>query len=434
MGAALEGRRDAVVLATKFHNGMGDDPNMRGNSRRWIVRACEDSLRRLRTDRIDLYQVHRPDPRTDLDETLGALSDLVHQGKVLAWGTSTFPAEELVEVQWTAERRGHVRPVAEQPPYSIFARGIERDVLPTCAAPRPGRARVEPAVGRLADGQVPPRHRRRRPTRGPPPTPTTSTPATPASSTSSRSWPSWPADAGLTLTHLALAWALEHPAVTSVLIGPRTEEQLAGLLGADAVRLDADLLDRIDELVAPGTTISAADEGWVPPALAADVPPPPPLTPPRAVARKRDHRVDFPRNCSRCGETVEPVGPTFRAIAAVDAVGLSGARSCGGAPARPQRTAAAKLCGRDVAAVAEDVPARGLEVDARAARRRRRRARRRARPGRRPRGRCGAPGRRSRRRTASAPSAPRCCGTGRGSPCSARISSSSTSRPVVAGT
>src|SRR5947209_1073295 len=129
---ALKGRRDSVVLATKFHGPMGDDPNMAGNSRRWIVQEVDNSLRRPGTDWIDLYQVHRPSPDCDIDETLGALSDLVHQGKVRAFGSSTFPAHEIVEAQWVAERRGRERFVCEQPPYSIFARGIEADVLPVC--------------------------------------------------------------------------------------------------------------------------------------------------------------------------------------------------------------------------------------------------------------------------------------------------------------
>ena len=132
VGKALKGRRDEVVLATKFHGAMSDDdPNMGGNSRRWIVRAVEDSLRRLGTDHLDLYQVHRPRPETDLDETLGALSDLVHQGKIRYVGTSTFLASQIVEAQWVAERRHRERPVTEQPPYSILARAVERDVLPT---------------------------------------------------------------------------------------------------------------------------------------------------------------------------------------------------------------------------------------------------------------------------------------------------------------
>src|SRR5438270_2353382 len=132
VGKALRGRRDDVVLATKAHGQMGKDPNMSGNSRRWIVREVENSLRRLQTDYIDLYQMHRPDPDTDIDETLSALSDLVRGGKVRAIGSSTFPAEYIVEAQWVADRRGHVRFRCEQPPYSVFVRGIEASVLPPC--------------------------------------------------------------------------------------------------------------------------------------------------------------------------------------------------------------------------------------------------------------------------------------------------------------
>src|SRR5216684_4195737 len=133
VGKALAGgRRDNVVLATKFHGPMGDDPNEQGNSRRWIVRAVEGSLRRLGTDWIDLYQVHRPDPSCDVDETLGALSDLVSAGKVRMLGSSTFPAHEIVAAQWTAQRRGRERFVCEQPPYSLLVRAIEADVLPVC--------------------------------------------------------------------------------------------------------------------------------------------------------------------------------------------------------------------------------------------------------------------------------------------------------------
>ena len=134
VGKALAGgRREDVVLATKFHNPMGKDPNRRGNSRRWIMRAVEDSLRRLDTDWIDLYQMHRPDAGTDVDETLGALTDLVRAGKVRYIGSSTFPASQIVEAQWTARDRNLARFVTEQPPYSILVRGVEADVLPTCA-------------------------------------------------------------------------------------------------------------------------------------------------------------------------------------------------------------------------------------------------------------------------------------------------------------
>ena len=133
VGKALAGgRREHVVLATKVHGSMGDDPNEFGNSRRWIVREVEASLRRLNTDWIDLYQIHRPEPDTDIDETLGALSDLVHQGKVRYIGSSTFPASAIVEAQWVARERGRERFVCEQPPYSMLVRGVESDVLPTC--------------------------------------------------------------------------------------------------------------------------------------------------------------------------------------------------------------------------------------------------------------------------------------------------------------
>ena len=132
VGKALAGRRDDVVLATKVHGTMGDDPNQFGNSRRWIIREVEDSLRRLKTDWIDLYQIHRPEPDTDIDETLGALTDLVRQGKVRYIGSSTFPASQIVEAQWVARERGRERFVCEQPPYSLLARAVEADVLPTC--------------------------------------------------------------------------------------------------------------------------------------------------------------------------------------------------------------------------------------------------------------------------------------------------------------
>jgi aryl-alcohol dehydrogenase-like predicted oxidoreductase len=133
VGRALAGgRRDSVVLATKVHGTMGDDPNERGNSRRWIVREVENSLKRLQTDWIDLYQIHRPESDTDIDETLGALSDLVHAGKVRYIGSSTFPASAIVEAQWVAHRRTRERFICEQPPYSILARAVESDVLPTC--------------------------------------------------------------------------------------------------------------------------------------------------------------------------------------------------------------------------------------------------------------------------------------------------------------
>jgi aryl-alcohol dehydrogenase (NADP+) len=133
VGEALKGRRDEVVLATKVHGQMGEGVNRQGNSRRWIRYEVEQSLRRLGTDYIDLYQIHRPDPTVEVEETLSVLTDLMREGKVRAIGSSTFPAEEIVEAQWVAENRGYERFRCEQPPYSILARGIERAVLPACA-------------------------------------------------------------------------------------------------------------------------------------------------------------------------------------------------------------------------------------------------------------------------------------------------------------
>jgi aryl-alcohol dehydrogenase-like predicted oxidoreductase len=270
VGKALSGgRRDDVILATKFHAPMGSDPNTKGNSRRWIMRAAEDSLRRLGTDWIDLYQVHRPDPTCDVDETLGALSDLVHQGKVRAFGSSTFPAELVVEAQWTAERRGRERFVCEQPPYSILARGIEAAVLPTCARYGMGVIAWSPLnggflTGRYRRGDAVPEHgrARRTPQRFDP-----SRPEVAAKLDAVEALVPLADEAGVSLTHVALAFVLTHPAVTSAIIGPRTMEQLQGVLGAEEVVLDDAVLNRIDAVVAPGRTVDPADAGWTSPAL-----------------------------------------------------------------------------------------------------------------------------------------------------------------------
>lgn len=133
VGAALAGRRDEVVLSTKFSGPMSDDPNHRGASRRWITTAVEGSLRRLGVDHIDLYQIHHFDPDTDIEETLGALTDLITSGKVGAIGSSSFLASDLTEAHWVSQRRGLARLHTEQPSYSILARGIEREILPVCA-------------------------------------------------------------------------------------------------------------------------------------------------------------------------------------------------------------------------------------------------------------------------------------------------------------
>ncbi|HET8617877.1 MAG TPA: aldo/keto reductase [Acidimicrobiales bacterium] len=269
VGKALAGRRDGVVLATKFHGPMGDDPNAQGNSRRWIVRAVEDSLRRLGTDHIDLYQVHRPDTNTDLDDTLSALSDLVRQGKVRYLGSSTFPAEAIVEAQWVAERRGHQRFRVEQPPYSLFVRGIEASVLPTCERYGMGVIPWSPLnggflTGRYRPGEPPPATGRaaRMPQRFDPERPGVARKLDLVPQLEEVA-----SDAGMPLPHLALAFTLTHPAVSAAIIGPRTMDQLEGLLGAGDVALDDETLDRIDKLVPPGTNVNADDAGWAPPAL-----------------------------------------------------------------------------------------------------------------------------------------------------------------------
>jgi aryl-alcohol dehydrogenase-like predicted oxidoreductase len=268
VGKALAGGpRDDVFLATKFHGQMGEERNHKGNSRRWIVREVENSLRRLRTDRIDLYQVHRPDPDTDFDETLGALSDLVHQGKIRYIGTSTFEPSSIVEGQWIAERRGRERVVSEQPPYSILVRGIERDMLPV--AQRYGLA-VLPwsplaggwLAGRYRPGQEPSKRVERLPARYDATSPANRTKAEAVERLSALA-----DEAGLSLIHLALAFVLQHPAVTSAIIGPRTAEHLDSQLDAAKVALTRDVLDRIDEIVPPGTNLNPADAGYQPPSL-----------------------------------------------------------------------------------------------------------------------------------------------------------------------
>jgi aryl-alcohol dehydrogenase-like predicted oxidoreductase len=270
VGEALSaGRRENVVLATKVHGPMGDDPNEQGNSRRWIMRAVERSLRRLRTDWIDLYQIHRPDPTTDIDETLAALSDLIRTGKVRYIGSSTFPAHELVEAQWVAERRNRERFVCEQPPYSMIARGIERDVLPVCRKHGLGVLTWSP----LAAGWLSGRYRKESEL------PSTfraelapgrfdmSLPENQTKLDAVEQLAELADEAGLTLVHMALAFVLEHPAITAAIIGPRTMEHLDSQLSAIDVRLPADVLDRIDEIVPPGTTFSRFDAGWQPPEL-----------------------------------------------------------------------------------------------------------------------------------------------------------------------
>ncbi|MBX5470719.1 MAG: aldo/keto reductase [Thermoleophilaceae bacterium] len=272
VGKALAGgRRDDVVLATKFHSAMGDDPNERGNSRRWIVREVEASLRRLGTDWIDLYQVHRPDPYTDIEETLSALTDLVRDGKVRYIGSSTFPASQIVEAQWVARERGLERFKCEQPPYSLLVRGVEADVLPTCKRHGIGVIAWSPLAGgwlsgRWRKGQEPPRTRRaeRLPERY-----DLSCPENQRKLDAADALGRLADEAGMSLVEMAIAWVVNHPAVTAAIIGPRTMDQLEDQLPAADRSLPEDLLDRIDEVVPPGVNLNPADAGWQNPALEA---------------------------------------------------------------------------------------------------------------------------------------------------------------------
>jgi aryl-alcohol dehydrogenase-like predicted oxidoreductase len=266
VGRALRGRRDGVIVATKFRSRMSDDPNERGISRRWIIRAVDASLRRLRTDWIDLYQVHRPERDTDIDETLGALSDLIRAGKIRYAGSSTFPAHEIVEAQWAAERRSRERFVCEQPTYSLLARGIEGDVLPVCA--RYGIAVI--VWSPLAGGWLTGSYRKHQ---SPPPSSRAervperydlSLPENQRKLAAADALAEIAGEAGMSLIHLSLAFVTSHPAVTAAIIGPRTMEQLESHLGAPELILDQTLLDRIDEVVAPGHNINPADAGYVP--------------------------------------------------------------------------------------------------------------------------------------------------------------------------
>ncbi len=272
VGKALAGgRRDSVVLATKAHGRMHDeDPNRFGNSRRWIVTEVENSLRRLKTDWIDLYQIHRPEPDTDIDETLGALTDLVRAGKVRAIGSSTFPAYQIVQAQWVAERRGRERFVCEQPPYSMLIRRAEADVLPVCASYGMGVIPWSPLAGgwlsgRYRKGGDSPADSRRAqmlPSRY-----DMSIPGNQAKLDAADALGALADEAGMPLIEMALAFVVNHRAVSAAIIGPRTMEQLESQLPALERTLSADVLDRIDEIVPPGVNVNQNDTGWDPPWL-----------------------------------------------------------------------------------------------------------------------------------------------------------------------
>ncbi len=269
VGKALVGRRDSVVLATKAHGKMGDGINRQGNSRRWIMQEVEASLTRLKTDWIDLYQMHRADPNTEIDETLRALDDLITQGKIRYAGSSTFPAADIVEAQWCARERGYARFVTEQPPYSMLVRGAENDVLPVCLRHGMGVLTWSPLAsgwlsGKWRKGEEAPATRRaeRLPQRF-----DLTLPENQRKMDAAEALAVLADEAGISLVHLSIAWVLRHPAVTSAIIGPRTMEHLVSQIGAESLTLETSLLDKIDAIVPPGTNVVATDAGWQNPAL-----------------------------------------------------------------------------------------------------------------------------------------------------------------------
>ncbi len=267
VGKALAGRRDDVVLATKAFRPMGQDPNRQGGSRRWLIQAVDDSLRRLRTDWIDLFQVHRWDHHTDLDETLGALTDLVRAGKIRSIGTSTFPAATLVEAQWVSERRGRERFATEQPPYNLLTRHAEADVLAVAQRHGLGILSYSPLAGGWLSGVGRGIADSRRGARFPH-LYDLSLPSNQRKIEAVEGLQALADAADLTLIELSLAFVLRHPAISSVIIGPRTIAHLESQLPAADVVLPDDLLDRIDEIVPPGVTLNVDDLGWDNPALA----------------------------------------------------------------------------------------------------------------------------------------------------------------------
>ncbi|HEY3952893.1 MAG TPA: aldo/keto reductase [Streptosporangiaceae bacterium] len=267
LGQALAGgRRDDVVLAVKFGVSFGGDANRRGGSRRWITQAVEGSLRRLGTDWIDLYQLGAPDPGTDIDETLAALTDLVRAGKIRSFGASKVPAAQIAEAQWAADRRGHGRFRTEQSPYSMLARAIEYDLLPTCLRHGMGVLAYSPLAGGWLSGN----YRKGQRATGPgspararnPAAYDAADPVNAAKLDAADALGALADDAGVTLIQMAVAFAVRHPAVTSAIIGPRTMAHLDGYLAADGIELSGDVLDRIDEIVPPAATVSIADNYW----------------------------------------------------------------------------------------------------------------------------------------------------------------------------
>lgn len=268
VGKAIAGRRDDIVLATKAGMPMGEDPNRRGSSRRWLVTELDASLRRLGVDHVDLYQIHRWDPETGDEETLAALTDLQRAGKIRYFGSSTFPAYRVVQAQWAAREHRLSRYVTEQPSYSLLQRGIERDVLPVSQEYGLGVLVWSPLASGWLSGAV--RAGREIATHRSATLPDrfdTALPANRARLDAVERLARVADEAGLTLIQLALGFVTAHPAVTAALIGPRTVDHLRAQLAAADTVLPADVLDAIDEIVSPGTDLAAHEKFDTPPAL-----------------------------------------------------------------------------------------------------------------------------------------------------------------------
>jgi aryl-alcohol dehydrogenase-like predicted oxidoreductase len=268
VGKAIAGRRDDIVLATKATMPMGDDLNHRGSSRRWLVTALDDSLRRLGVDHVDLYQIHRWDPTTSDEETLSALTDLQRAGKIRYSGSSTFPAYRLVQAQWAARENHLSRYVTEQPSYSILQRGIETHVLPVTEQYGLGVLVWSPLASGWLSGAV--REGREVTTNRSASMPQRfdmSIASNRARLDAVEQLAGVADEAGLTMIQLALGFVTAHPAVTSAIIGPRTLDHLHSQLAAADTVLSEDVLDAIDAIVAPGTDLAADEKFDTPPAL-----------------------------------------------------------------------------------------------------------------------------------------------------------------------
>ncbi|MFC7529998.1 aldo/keto reductase [Actinoplanes sp. GCM10030250] len=268
VGKAIAGRRDDIVLATKANMPMSEERNHQGSSRRWLVTALDDSLRRLGVDHVDLYQVHRWDPRTSDEETLSALTDLQRAGKIRYFGSSTFPAYRIVQAQWAARENRLGRYVTEQPSYSMLQRGIEAHVLPTTEEYGLGVLAWSPLASGWLSGAV--REGREITTHRSGVLPQRfdlTIPSNRARLDAVERLAAVAGEAGLTLIQLALGFVTAHPGVTSAIIGPRTVEHLQSQLAAADTVLSADVLDAIDAVVAPGVDLAPDEKFDTPPAL-----------------------------------------------------------------------------------------------------------------------------------------------------------------------